>query len=383
MPQGLGRCVSNFIASRWRAFTSRRHVKRLRDALRHNPDVYVSVGQPIPENENYAGLLSYHEIKRDGERHGIYYWTNKAALQSAPSQSTSPTSEGWFSDYRPRQNLFFVRPGFWKGFIALSVFVGAFVSLWDRGMQIVEAPDIEIVMDSQSPERLLNQRGRSPDPIGFLLTNHSRFASVSVGVKCAFLRSDLPDDAGSGNLEVETIRIPRIGPGVTKKFSIRPKLPPVRGAAERPQAYRFLLKTDAVTGIGRNAAFEFKLPPVTIWRVMAIMPPASIREQGGRCVAQGRLYSGKAQTGVIDVDIQHPTRKVQSLIFNVHIDRRKTVSSPPRPPFSSPSGRSAKQRLEVPDLDAFREYPYTVQFRISGLQRGDCSKATIRTEDRS
>jgi hypothetical protein len=204
----------------------------------------------------YRGLLFCHIIKHNDTQYLFSYWQSEDAFKSYGPRFIAENTygdgceqSGRFSDYRVKEDPWWLKYHFWTVVITLSALVGGFLSLWERGGQLLESPDVYIEMAVDHPNNLLNTSIGS-NAIKFSLTNRCRFAALSVDVKSAFVR---PETQGNADLK-DITRLSRIEPGLTKDFFVGPALS-VLGQNEIPRSYEFRLEAKAYCRAGAHEIF--------------------------------------------------------------------------------------------------------------------------------
>ncbi len=278
-------------------------------------------------------------------------------------------SGGNLADYRRKEEPWWQK---YQTIIALSAFVGAFLSLWERGAQLIEPPDIYIETSADSPIELLRDGGAA-QTIKFYVTNRCRFASISVDLKADFVPLLF-----SGNTKLtNAARLSRIEPGTTKEVLLRADSSAQSISQGPPVAYEFRLNAEATAGLKFTRSLDYKSRPFRMWSGLALTPPVLTTSPTGTCLFQGQLYSGRAQDGTVSVTAWHPQREIQAAVIGVAL-RGRTVSSADRPPQQqSPSRRVFKQSLNVPALEAFKTYSYSVSVVTPGMKAQTCSEVTL------
>jgi hypothetical protein len=331
-----------------------------------------------PKASRYKGLLFCHRVTHDAIHYWISYWQSEDDFKDYGSLfiadnagANAPPVSGAFSHYYRKADHWWVIFQFLKLIIPVAALVGAFVGLWEQGYKLLEPPNIDIALDADHPEHLLST-GRGSTPIKFSVTNRCRFATVSINVKAAFGPSEIKNNT---DFKYETY-FSRIEPGTTKEFFIRPELPkPENG----PLSYQFRLSADATAGWFRTKSFDFEnFPRMGIWGVIAMTSPTvnSAASQNGRCTEQGILYSGRAQSGTIQFKVSYPKRAVESVVISVPLDHNIVPSVGPYVGKSA-HGIVVVQRLEMRALEQFKQYDYTVQVAVPGVDSSECQQVQL------
>jgi hypothetical protein len=135
-------------------------------------------------------------------------------------------------------------------------------------------------------------------------------------------------------------------------------------------------KPKLTAGLGRTRSFSFKSQPISIWPASSMPPLTPVPSADGMCSARGVVYSGRDQTGTLQIRAWHPNKAIQSAVITLAVGEN-TVSS--TNPFVSRSQNNlvVVQRLPFDAFEGFHSYTYTVLTTIPGLNSNECLQVRL------
>jgi hypothetical protein len=323
--------------------------------------------------KKHPGLIFCHSVATVTGKQLFSYWRSKKAFDANGDRFVAEYTDdplgnsfaGPVSSFRHRKDSLLRRFPVWTILITLSTAVAAVFALWERGAQLLEAPEAYVELALVTPH-LLNTR---TEPVGFQATNRCRFAPIQLDIRAALV------PAGTKNAMIpdETkARLSRIEPGVTKSFSLPDPMPTLAGVSGGPAAYEYHLRIEAKAGIWKTKTFNVTSGPVSVWKAVDVSAPVLDRVFPGGCLIKGYVYSGKVQTAVFSPTVSSRAPMGSALV--------KVGPSEPASLTLSPKRSTARDTIDVPGLTAFQRYLYQIVVKGDSFNKDECEFVTKNLE---
>jgi hypothetical protein len=327
----------------------------------------------------YRGLIFCHVIKDANSPYVVSYWKSRHSFDNYGARFASAClcgqirEHGAISDYRAKEVNWWTKYPFWTAVITLSALLAAFLSLWEQGAKLFEAPDIYIEMSADHPDNLLAANNTSR-LLKFVVTNRCRFTPVSVDLRSELARSQ----SRTPPIAANEIRLSRIAPGSSREFSVRPDVSSAgRTSGAAPVAYVVRLIGQEQAGLWRKKTISFESPPVSVWKALDGQDPSLAATADGSCLMQGTVYSGRKQAAAIKATVSHPSKAIQSVVIATVVNGNTFVSGPDTMQVSG-DHQTVNQSLRMPQLEQYRQYDYSVTTMGTDLKANECGQIKVK-----